>query len=248
MEPVGTGPAPLKPGQRMADAAPRAVPDVNTLPVPRHGSYRSLGASGFQRLHYCDWGRRDNPQVVVCVHGYRRHSRDFDALARELSSNHRVICPDLGGRGEGEWLGSATESTFPQLVADLTALLSRIDVDEVDWVGSSLGGILGLYLAAQQGAPIRRLVMNDVDALIGSERSQPAGGQPNLPLPDVCLPDLWNSVSCPTLVIPSADLTDVARNALITPEHIQDVRRFLSVEAKPRRRQVETGRRASCFA
>ena len=236
------------PARRTSGAGPRAVPDLNSLPVPRHGSYRGLGASGFHRLHYCEWGQCDNPRVVVCVHGYRRHSRDFDATARALSSKHRVVCPDLGGRGEGDWLGSATESTFPQMVADLTALLSRIDVDEVDWIGTSLGGILGLYLAAQQGAPIRRLVMNDVDAFIGSGQLRAVEGQQNLPMPDVHLRDLWDSVSCPTLVFPSAGLTGVARNALMTPKQIEDVDRFLSVEAKPRRRQLETGRLASCFA
>ena len=220
----------------MTGAAPCAVPAVQSTPIPRHGSYRGLGTSGFHRLHYCDWGRRDNPRVIVCVHAYRRHSRDFDALARELSVNHRVICPDLGGRGSGEWLGSATESSFPQLVADLTALLSRIDVDEVDWIGTSLGGILGLYLAAQPGAPIRRLVMNDVDALVDSESLQPVGGPRNPSLQEVNLPDLWNSVSCPKLMIPADE------SPAFTQSQIASIGRFLSAEATPRRQRMQNDR------
>jgi alpha/beta hydrolase fold len=225
-------------------AVPRAVPTVDRMPVPRHGSYRGLGASGFHRLHYCDWGQRDNPRVVVCVHGYRRHSRDFDALARELSTNRRVICPDLGGRGEGDWLGSATESTFPQLVADLTALLSRIDVDEVDWVGTSLGGILGLYLAAQPGAPIRRLVMNDVDAFIDSGSLQRVRGQQNPPLPGMHLRDLWNNVSCPTLLISADDSTDLTQSSPLMPRQMEEIGRFLDVDSVSRGHRVGTCRPA----
>jgi pimeloyl-ACP methyl ester carboxylesterase len=242
MEPVGPGPAPLKSGARRTGAAPRVADAVDHVPVPRHGSYRGLGASGFHRLHYCDWGRRDNPRVVVCVHGYRRHSRDFDVLARELSANHRVICPDLGGRGKTDWLGSATESTFPQLLADLTALLSRIDVDDVDWIGTSLGGVLGLYLAAQSGTPIRRLVMNDVDALIGSGSLQPVGGQQCPSLPEVHLEDLWNSVSCPKLLIPAEDATGLTQTSSMTQSQIECIGQFLSEEATPRRQRMGTCR------
>jgi pimeloyl-ACP methyl ester carboxylesterase len=115
-------------------------------------------------LHYCDWGKRDNPRVVVCVHGSRGNARDFDVLARDLSADFRVICPDLVGRGEGEWLGTAMRLDFPQLLADLNVLLARVDVEEVDWIGTSLGGMLGRHLAQQAGSPIRRLMLLGDDA------------------------------------------------------------------------------------
>ncbi len=163
------------------------------LPIPRHGSYRGLGVGGFHRLHYCDWGRRDNPRIVVCVHGYGRHARDFDVLARALSADFRVICPDLAGRGESDWLGTAMEYSFPQMLADLNALLSRLDAAQVDWVGTSLGGLLGMLLAAQPGTPIRRLVMNDVGAFIPSDSLRQ--------MASLHFRDVWNKVTCPTLLL-----------------------------------------------
>jgi len=142
-----------------ARVTPLRAPVTAGWTVPDHRSYRGLGSGGFHRLHYCDWGERDNPRVVVCVHGARGNGRDFDALARSLSAQFRVICPDLAGRGECEWLGTARPLEFPQLVADLSVLLSCLEVEEVDWIGSSLGGILGQHLAAQRGTPIRRLML-----------------------------------------------------------------------------------------
>jgi pimeloyl-ACP methyl ester carboxylesterase len=84
---------------------------------------------------------------------------NFDVLARGLAADFRVICPDLAGRRNGEWLGTAMRLDFPQLLADLNALLARLDVDEVDWIGTSLGGLLGRHLAGQDGTPIRRLML-----------------------------------------------------------------------------------------
>ncbi len=107
---------------------------------------------------------------MVCVHGSRGTARDFDVLARGLAADFRVICPDLAGRRDGEWLGTAMRLDFPQLLADLNALLARLDVDEVDWIGTSLGGLLGRHLARQDGTPIRRLM------LLGDERAGIAAG------------------------------------------------------------------------
>jgi len=129
-----------------------------------HRTYHGLGRAGFHRLHYCEWGKADNPRVVVCVHGSRGNAREFDVLARGLAADFRVICPDLAGRRNGEWLGTAMRLDFPQLLGDLNALLARLDVDEVDWIGTSLGGLLGRHLARQAGAPIRRLMLLGDDA------------------------------------------------------------------------------------
>jgi pimeloyl-ACP methyl ester carboxylesterase len=136
----------LKPGLWSACA----THPVERLVVPVHRTYRGLGTAGFHRLHYCDWGQPDNPRVVVCVHASHGNARDFDVLARGLAADYRVICPDLGGRRDGEWLGTAMRLEFPQLLAD---------VEEVDWIGTSLGGMLGQHLARQAGTPIRRLML-----------------------------------------------------------------------------------------
>ena len=125
--------------------------------------------SGFHELHALEWGRRDSGRVVVCAHGYSGNARDFDFLARELATRSRVICPDVAGRGESAWLASPLEYHFPQFLADFRSMLIHFDVQEVDWIGTSMGGLLGMMLAAQPGSPIRSLVMNDVGAFLPTE-------------------------------------------------------------------------------
>jgi pimeloyl-ACP methyl ester carboxylesterase len=144
----------------MTDLAPDAV--NGKVALPRHASFRNVAVDGARRLHYCDWGNPENPRVVVCAHGRRGSARDFDTLARELSTEYRVLCPDLPGRGDGEWLGVSLEFDFPQSQADLDALLSALDLEKVDWIGASLGGQLGIHLAAMPSARIRRLYLTDV--------------------------------------------------------------------------------------
>jgi len=159
----------LKPDQWRAGAAAPIAHSVQGMAIPVHRSYRGLGSGGFHRMHYCDWGERNNPRVVVCVHGSRGNARDFDAVARHLSAEFRVICPDLAGRGESDWLGTSMRLDFPQLLSDLNVLLSCLDVEEVDWIGTSLGGMLGRRLAAQPGTPIRRLMLLGDDAPVTQE-------------------------------------------------------------------------------
>ena len=113
-------------------------------------------------MAYKEWGDPRNPNVVVCVHGVTRVSDDFDVLARELSDVYRVICPDVVGRGRSDWLRNPAYYLLPQYVSDMVTLLARLDARSVDWVGTSMGGLIGMGLAAQEGNPIRRLVLNDV--------------------------------------------------------------------------------------
>jgi len=116
-------------------------------------------------VHALTWGRRDSKRAVLCVHGYSGNARDFDELARGLSHAARVVCIDVAGRGRSAWL-APMEYHFGQFLADIRALLARLEISEVDFVGTSMGGLLGMLLASQASSPIRSLVMNDVGAFL----------------------------------------------------------------------------------
>lgn len=129
-------------------------------------SVRCLNPVGFHNMAYKEWGSSDNERVLVCVHGLARNSRDFDDLALALSRDYRVICPDIVGRGESDWLPAGQEYGIPQYMNDIITLLARLNVDKVDWVGTSMGGIIGMCLAALPNSPIKSLVLNDVGGFI----------------------------------------------------------------------------------
>ncbi|MDE2439490.1 MAG: alpha/beta hydrolase [Betaproteobacteria bacterium] len=131
-----------------------------------------IGPSGLHRMAYTEWGARDNPRVLICVHGLTRNGRDFDALAAAMSAHYRVICPDVVGRGHSGRLRDPAGYGIPQYVADMVTLIARLNVDSVHWVGTSMGGLIGMALAAQEGAPIHKLVLNDVGPLITVESLQ----------------------------------------------------------------------------
>ena len=131
---------------------------------PRSGSIRYLLAGKFRRLAFEEWGD-PTASPVVCVHGLTRNGRDFDALAEGLAATYRVICPDLPGRGHSEWLDDPMLYQAQHYVTALAHLLAWIGRD-VAWVGTSLGGICGMVIAATDGSPINRLVLNDVGPFI----------------------------------------------------------------------------------
>ena len=132
-------------------------------------SLSCLGPHGFHRIAYVEWAGPAGAPTLLCVHGLTRNGRDFDTLAQALSRRFRVVCPDIVGRGKSEWLSHAADYGYPLYLSDMTALIARLDVGEVDWVGTSMGGLIGMMLAAQSGTPIRRLVVNDVGPLIAKE-------------------------------------------------------------------------------
>jgi pimeloyl-ACP methyl ester carboxylesterase len=129
-------------------------------------SFLGLSATGFHRVAYSEWGKPDAGQTVLCVHGLARNAGDFDYLAEALSDRARVVCVDVVGRGRSDWLASPALYGYPQYLADLTALIARLDVSEVLWVGTSMGGLLGMMMAAQPRSPVKRLVMNDVGPFV----------------------------------------------------------------------------------
>ena len=132
-------------------------------------------AHGFGQMRYVEWGARDNDRVVVCVHGLTRNGRDFDALAEELSSDFRVLCPDIPGRGQSDWLRNPNDYNFVTYIGALTALIARANVASVAWVGTSMGGLLGIAIAGQPGTPIGCLVVNDVGPAIEAVALQRLG-------------------------------------------------------------------------
>ncbi|HVK31524.1 MAG TPA: alpha/beta hydrolase [Burkholderiaceae bacterium] len=117
-------------------------------------------------MAYWEWGDPANPRVLICVHGLTRQGRDFDTLAQALAREYRVVCPDVVGRGRSDWLADPMGYQVPQYLGDMVTLLARVNAQTVDWVGTSMGGLIGLALAAQRGAPLRRLVLNDVGPTI----------------------------------------------------------------------------------
>jgi pimeloyl-ACP methyl ester carboxylesterase len=125
-----------------------------------------LGPHGFHELAYTEWGDPDHEHVVVCVHGLTRNGRDFDVLASRLATRCRVLCPDVAGRGHSEWLQHKADYAYPTYLADMAALVARSSARQVDWVGTSMGGLIGTFLAATPGTPIRRMVVNDVGPFI----------------------------------------------------------------------------------
>lgn len=144
------------------------------------------------RMAYWEWNATGNPvhpHVVVCVHGLTRQGRDFDTLARALSTQARVICPDVVGRGQSDWLADPMGYQIPVYAADMLALLAHLHqatpLQTLDWVGTSMGGLIGMVLCGMPDlplpVPVRRLVLNDVGPVIEWQALQRIGqylGQP----------------------------------------------------------------------
>jgi len=113
-------------------------------------------------MRYVQWGEPRNPRVLLCVHGLARTGRDFDRLAQVLARDYRVVCPDIAGRGRSDWLRDPMHYQINQYAADLVTLIARLDVEQVAWLGTSMGGLIGIGLAGMPRSPIARLILNDV--------------------------------------------------------------------------------------
>ena len=125
-------------------------------------------AGGLHQIAYREWfdassGPKEAARVVVCVHGLTRRATDFDTLARTMAGRGwRVVCPDMIGRGDSDWVTQPMLYSVPQYVSDCVTLVARLGVESVDWVGTSMGGLIGMTYAALSGHPIRRMVLNDI--------------------------------------------------------------------------------------
>jgi pimeloyl-ACP methyl ester carboxylesterase len=130
--------------------------------APRTGAVQCSSPAGLHTLRYVEWGDPDNERVLVCVHGLTRCARDFDPLAQALRDRYRVVCPDVVGRGLSDRLRDPRYYVLPQYVADMVTLVARIGVPKVSWLGTSMGGLIGIGLAGLADSPIERLVINDI--------------------------------------------------------------------------------------
>ncbi len=146
-------------------------------------------AHGGHRMAYWQWGKPQAGHVVMCVHGLARQGRDFDVLAQALCARGgddvRVVCPDVVGRGRSDWLKDPMGYQLPAYAADMLVLLQQLQPATLDWVGTSMGGLIGLGLCGQPElplpVPIRRLVLNDVGPVVQWQAVQRIGsylGQP----------------------------------------------------------------------
>lgn len=134
--------------------------------LSRERALRGLSPHGFHRVVWHEWGDPANPRVVVCVHGLTRTGRDFDVLAQALAPSHRVLAIDMPGRGSSAWLPDKADYVFSTYLTTLTALIAASGAEQVDWVGTSMGGLLGMVMAAQRETPVARLVINDAGPAI----------------------------------------------------------------------------------
>jgi len=144
-------------------------------------------ASGGHRMAWWQWGKPDAPHVVLCVHGLSRQGRDFDVLAQALCARAgdslRVVCPDVAGRGQSDWLKDPMGYQIPNYAADMLVLLQQLKAGTLDWVGTSMGGLIGMALCGQPELPfkVRKLVLNDVGPALSWQALQRIGaylGQP----------------------------------------------------------------------
>lgn len=156
----------------MFNASLHEGPHMNATHEPRLNHVDCLDALGLHRMAYWEWGDPANPRVLVCVHGLSRQGRDFDTLARALCGHYRVVCPDVVGRGRSDWLVDPMGYQVPAYVADMVTLLARLNAPHVDWLGTSMGGLIGMGVASlhsAHGSPIRKLILNDVGPRIQPE-------------------------------------------------------------------------------
>ncbi len=173
-------------------------------------------SAGAHRMHVTDWGGIDNPQVLICVHGLTRCGRDFDVLAKALSSHYRVLCPDVVGRGQSDWLANKADYDFPQYVSDMVRLIAKSGAKKVHWVGTSMGGIVGMVLAAQPHSPITRLVINDIGSFIPKASLERIAQYMN-PAANPLFDSIDTAVAVVRSVSPFGPLTDAQWHQLTLP-------------------------------
>ncbi len=133
----------------------------------RLNAFLGLSSLGFHRVVYREWGPERAERTLLCLHGLTRNGGDFVRVAEAMAmEGWRVVAPDTVGRGDSQWAANAKVYGYPQYLADMNALIARLEVERLAWLGTSMGGLVGMMLAAQPGSPIERLIVNDIGPFI----------------------------------------------------------------------------------
>jgi len=152
-------------------------------------------------MAWLEWGEAGAANTLICVHGLTRCARDFDFLAAEMARcGFRVVCPDVAGRGDSGWLGNPAEYAMPTYASDMRTLIAALEMKSVHWVGTSLGGMIGMTLAAVPDSPLKRLVLNDIGPVLSAAALDRIGAYLGKwpPLPDTDAAEAYvRSVSAP---------------------------------------------------
>jgi len=161
-------------GQHEHDHYHDDIPQAQHLaPVALHAGdtffVQCTNGDGSHRMAYHAWGDPSNPKVLLCVHGLTRRGSDFNTLAQAMSKDYYVVCPDVVGRGDSDRLQNPMMYAVPQYVADMASLVKHLGVAHVDWLGTSMGGLIGMVFASMPNSPIRRMLINDVGPRIEPE-------------------------------------------------------------------------------
>jgi len=157
--------------------------DLST-PVNHQGDtfyVQCISGDSTHRMAYHAWGDPRNPRVLLCVHGLTRRGSDFKTLAESMCNDYYVVCPDVVGRGDSDRLSNPMQYAVPQYVADIAQLVKMLGVSQVNWLGTSMGGLIGMVYAAMPNSPICRMLINDVGPKIEPEAIKRLGsyvGQP----------------------------------------------------------------------
>lgn len=120
-------------------------------------------------MHVWQWGDENNPDVLICVHGLTRNGRDFDFLAKQLEHKYRIICPDVIGRGKSQYLKNTAEYNYITYVADMLHMMEVLKISQCKWVGTSMGGLIGMMIAANVDGVIKKLMLNDIGPFVPKE-------------------------------------------------------------------------------
>ncbi len=158
--------------------------DESSVPVNHQGDtfyVQCIDGDSTHRMAYHAWGNPRNPKVLLCVHGLTRRGSDFKTLAEAMCEDYYVVCPDMVGRGDSDRLSNPMQYAVPQYVADIAQLVKTLGVSQVDWLGTSMGGLIGMVYAAMPNSPIRKMLINDVGPKIEAQAIARLGsyvGQP----------------------------------------------------------------------
>ena len=153
----------IAPESHQKEGSPTAIHDGDTFYV------QCSSGESEHRMAYHAWGDPNNPKVLLCVHGLTRRGSDFKTLAQAMCKDYYVVCPDVVGRGDSDWLANPMLYAVPQYVADIALLVKKLGVSQVNWLGTSMGGLIGMVYAAMPNSPIKKMLINDVGPKIEPE-------------------------------------------------------------------------------